>query len=130
MANNNPIFRASVLLGIANLSSANTNRTVSGVTGLVQVVPSAATDAEIDEVVVQATATTTAGMIRLWLFSGSGNAQLCAEIPVSAITPGANTPAFAYTQPFSNLRLPAGYSLYASTHNAETFNVIANGGKF
>jgi len=57
------------------------------------------------------------------------------EVPVTAINPSSTTQAFsAYlTQgntPWLPLGLPPGYSLRASTNNAETFNVVAQMGDF
>ena len=72
-------------------------------------------------------------MVRLFIHDGA-NARLFAEVPVVAITPSATQPAFGaalneatWSQLFP-IVLPSGYSLRASTHNAETFNVIGCAG--
>ena len=78
-----------------------------------------------------ATATTTAGMIRLWYYNGSGNAQLLFEIPVSAITPSATVAAWSYAFSPNGLVLPANTgTLYASTEKAEAFIVFKMGGDY
>lgn len=134
-ANVDPIFPLTPKIGIGNLSSAITTRTVSGVTGLVSVFAAGSNGSIIDTIQITATATTTAGMVRLWLYAGSGNAQLYDEVIVSAITPSSTTPAFSSTIYYNGtsktrLVLPTGYTLYACPHNAEAFNVIAYGGDY
>jgi hypothetical protein len=67
--------------------------------------------------------------------AGSAVIRLIGEVPVSAITPSGSVAAFSsvlnpINAPWLPLMLPAGYSLRASTHNAETFNVMAMGGDF
>lgn len=118
---------------IALISAANTARNGTGT--IVTVFTAGASGSRIERIVIQAQATTTAGMVRLFIHDGT-TAWLYEEIPVSAITPSATVPAFATNiQAFSNpelmpLTLPTGYSLRASTEKAETFNVIAVGGDF
>ena len=82
----------------------------------------------IDALTLQATGTTTAGMIRLFLHDGS-NARLIGEVPVQAVTPNATTRAWSarLTKDVSDLLpivLADGASLRASTEKAESFNVI------
>lgn len=115
----------------AQVSTANTNRDGTGTIATLGTAPAAGT--RLDGVIVQATGTTTAGMVRLFIHDGS-NARLFLEIPVVAITPSATQPAFnaaananTMSQMFP-IVLPSGYSLRASTHNAETFNVIGQAG--
>ncbi|TFV34544.1 hypothetical protein E4K66_30730 [Bradyrhizobium frederickii] len=80
-------------------------------------------------IVIKAIVTTTAGMVRLYIYDGT-NTRLWREVPVSAITPSASVAAFAsyLNLALEPLILPSGYSLRASTHNAETFNIVATGG--
>lgn len=126
--NTKPIFPKSARIGVANISTANANRTVTGITGLTLLVAAGADGTRIDRIRVKATATTTAGMIRIWEYAGSGNAQLVFEIPVSAVTPSATLASFeAYLDVLVEY-LPAGYSYYVSTEKAEAFNVFAFGG--
>ena len=87
-----------------------------------------ANGSRIDVVDIVATATTTAGMVRLFIHDGSA-AKLWKEIPVTAVTPSGTTPAFTYKLGIAEgLILPSGYSLRAAPNNAEAFNVIARGG--
>lgn len=128
-----PVFEAVPRLEPVEISAANTNLRAtntgaSGGTGtVVTVATGVAAGTEIRRVIVQATQTTTAGMVRLFLFNGT-NYRALREIPVTAITVGASTPAFRAEVAFSDLILPsASWSLVATTHNAETFHVTAMG---
>jgi hypothetical protein len=120
-------------VGVGQISTANTNRDGTGTIGTV--FTAGANGSRIDMIDLQATATTTAGMIRLFVHDGT-NAYLVVEVPVTAVTPSATNP--AYTQQFNTntmtqflpIVLPTGWSLRASTNNAEAFNVIAFGGDF
>jgi hypothetical protein len=74
-------------------------------------------------------------MIRLFIHDGA-NARLLSEVPVIAITPSGTLPSWESQLNINTmsqilpLLLPTGYSLRAATNNAETFNVIAQGGDF
>ena len=105
------------------VTTANTNRDGTGT--IATVFTAGASGSRIDDVVIQATGTTTAGMVRLFLHDGT-NARLWAEVPVSAVTPSGTVPAFVSSLLNQSLVLPNGWSLRASTHNAETFNVIVD----
>ena len=129
-ANTSPIFPLTPVIGAANISSAVTGLTVSGVTGLTSVLAAGANGTRVDAVEVQATGNTTANMVRLWVYVGSGNAQLIKEVAIPANIASASNPAVSVTVPFSTLVLPTGYTLYASTNNAEAYNVLAFGGSY
>lgn len=120
-------------VGIGTISTANTNRDGTGTIGTVFTAGSSGS--RIDAINIQATATTTAGMIRLFVYDGT-TAHLINEVPVAAITPSGTLPAFS-TQLNTNtmtqilpIVIPTGYSLRAATNNAESFKVIAFGGDF
>jgi len=91
--------------------------------------------ARFEEIVITATGTTTAGMVRLFINDGA-NTRLWREVPVSAITASATVAPFTATirndtrPDLPLLVLPPGWSLRASTEKTETFNVIAFGGAF
>ncbi len=128
-----PQYAATPKVGLANISTANTNRDGTGTIGTV--LSAGASGTRIDRIVVIATSTTTAGMVRLFIHDGSAY-KLWREVPVSAVTPSASVATFYAAMSSNNaqdigflpLTLPTGYSLRASTHNAESFNVIAIGG--
>lgn len=127
-ANTLPIFPVAARVGVANISSASAIRTTTGVTGLTSLFVAGTNGSRVDRIRVKATATTTAGMVRIWIYSGSGNAQLLFEIPVSAITPSATVASFDTYLNVDMENLPSGYTLYATTEKAEAFNVMAFGG--
>jgi hypothetical protein len=120
-------------VGVGQISTANTNRDGTGTIGTV--FTAGANGSRIDMIDVQATATTTAGMVRLFVHDGT-TAFLMAELPVTAVTPSATAPAYGQQLNtntmtyFLPIVLPTGYSLRASTNNAESFNIIAVGGDF
>ncbi|MEN9885488.1 MAG: hypothetical protein RL758_66 [Pseudomonadota bacterium] len=128
-----PSYAAAPKCGIAQISTANTARDGTGTIGTV--FTAAATGSRIDAINIKATGTTTAGMIRLFIHDGS-TSRLIDEVPVLATTPSATVPSFEVNlntntmAHFLPIILPNGFSLRASTNNAETFNVIAFGGDF
>lgn len=128
-----PAFATTPKIGIAVVSAANTARDGSGT--IATVFTAGSSGSVIHRIVIRATVTTTGGMVRLFIHDGS-NARLWRESVVSAVTVGAATEGFSEEMNLSGaasdgdppLVLPTGYSLRASTHNAESFNVIAEGG--
>ena len=108
--------------GVAQVTVANT--ALDGTGTLATVYTAGATGARIDSLLVQATGTTAAGMIRLFISDGSAN-RLIMELPVVAVTPSATIPAWSAVVNFPKaLVLQANWLLKASTHNAQTFNII------
>jgi hypothetical protein len=126
-----PIFTATPKCAIAQIATANTNRDGTGTIGTVYT--AGASGSKIERVRICAAGTTTSGVIRLFIHDGT-NYRLYEEILVTAITPGATTEAYSadldLSQSNSILVMPTGYSLRASTHNAETFNVFAIGADY
>ena len=127
-AGTTPIFPSSVMLGIGQVSAANTN--LDGTGTLVTVVTGGANGSRIDRVVLKAIVTTTAGMIRLFVYDGT-NTRLVREVTVEAITKSASVAAWEEDLLTPDLYLPSSsYQLKASTEKAETFNVFALGGNY
>lgn len=127
---NTPQFAATAKLGGVLLSVANANRDGSGTLG--NVVTAASTlGARLRGVHIRAQGVTTVGMVRLFLHDGT-NYHFWKEVPVSAVTPSASVEAFsAHMTESTNpelfpIALPNGWSLRASTHNAEAIRVIAD----
>lgn len=130
---NNANFASTPRVGVGQVTTANTNRDGTGT--IATIFTAGASGSRIDAINLKAVATTTAGMIRLFVHDGT-NARLLTEVPVIAITPSSTLPAWeaqlntnTMTQVLPII-LPTGYSLRAATNNAETFNVIASGGDF
>jgi len=111
-----------------NISTANTNRDGTGTLGTV--FTAGASGSRIDLVDIVAQGTTTAGVVRLYVYDGTTN-RLLSEHLVGAITPSTTVEVFNTQITFDNgLILPVNYILKASTHNAETFGVIAQSGDY
>lgn len=112
--------------GFIQVTAANSNRDGTGTLATVYTAAASAAGSRIDRIVVHAVGTTTAGMVRLFLAnSGASAIRLIREIPVVAITPSATQPAFSVEIVFDNgLIMENAATLRASTHNAETFNII------
>jgi hypothetical protein len=107
---------------IATIDTANTNRDGTGT--LVNLVTGATNGTIIEQISIQATGTTTAGMARFFLYDGTTNA-LIHEVVVQAVTPSAFVPTFGATIRLPNVRLSPTHILKASTHNAEEFRIVA-----
>lgn len=119
-----PQFASSPKVGIGSLSSSNTNLNGSGT--LVTVFSAGASGSKINEVVVQATGTVTAGIVRIFVHDGTSG-YLFDEFPITATIPSSSSSAFRLNRIYDNLVIPTGYSLRATTANAETFNVLVWG---
>ena len=125
-----PQFAATPRVQVGALSAANTNRNGTGT--IVDCFDAHATNGSIvRKITIQATVTTTAGMVRLFVAIG-GTTYLYREISVSAITASGTVAAFnaqvtLYDANSDGLVLPAGAKIRASTNAAEAFNVIVEG---
>jgi hypothetical protein len=125
-----PIFTAVPVVGLVTINTANTARDGSGTLGTV--LTGGTNGSRVSRITIQAPGSTTTGMVRLFLSNGT-TAFLWREVPVINVTVTASTPGFSYIFDLTGeyaLILPATYSLRASTNNAETFNVIAEGGDY
>jgi len=129
-------FTAQPTIDITQISTANTNRDGTGTIATIATGPATAAAAgvgkRINRVTVQATGTTTAGVIRFFisLDSGTTNRMICEKL-VPAVTPSTSVPAFRMeVGELSGLILTGGGScvLRASTNNAETFNILVESG--
>ncbi len=130
-ANTSPIFGLTPHFSQGQTASADTTRDGSGT--LVSVFTGATNGSRIDRINIKNAVTTTAGMIRLYVYDLSNN-RPWKEIPVDAITVGANTAAFEYELKNADgsalLWFPLNYILKFTTHNAENVTVSANGWDF
>lgn len=126
-------FASTPRCNVAQLGVANTNRDGTGTINTV--FTAAVTGSRIDTIMLKATGTTTAGMIRLYVHDGT-NARLLTEVPVLAVTPSSTSPAWEAQITTGSLNqvvpiiLPNGNSLRASTEVANTINIVAIGGDF
>jgi len=122
-----PSFAATVRASAANIATSDTSRTAP--TNVGTVFTAGENGSRIDEVNIVSTGTTTAGTVRLWVYTGS-TYYLLSETVVLAITPSTTQAVFSSVSTYNNLMLPSGHSLRATTNNSESFNVIAFGGDF
>lgn len=122
-----PNFAATPRYGGASISTADTSRTAP--TNVETVFTAGASGSRIDEVTITAAGTSTANVVRLFIYTGS-TYYLLQEVLISAITPSAPQDSFSTTLTFNSLVLPSGHSLRATTNNAETYHVHAFGGDF
>jgi hypothetical protein len=133
-----PQYTTHPISATASISAANTNRDGSTGTYVTAYTFLAAANkgvgGRIDSVTIQATGTTTAGMVRMFV-----NTALVREFPVSAITPSGTVKAFSVPTSDGadvNGRVPLGVVCQAgdvikfSTHNAEAFICRVEGGEF
>ncbi len=110
--------------GMQTISTANSNLDGTGTLSSA-IITGSTTGTLIKSVTIKAIGNTTQGMVRLFIYDGT-NTRLIAEVEVPAVTKGANDPAFEVRME-TNFALKNNYSLKASTENAESFNVIAEG---
>jgi len=121
-------YASTVRTAQAQVSTANTNRNGTGT--IVTVFTAGSSGSRIDDIYITATGTTTAGVVRLFLNDGT-NTYLFEEILVTAITPSTTVAVFQSVQLNLGLILANGWSLRASTNNAETFNIqVTRAGDF
>jgi len=110
--------------GMQTASTANTNLDGSG-TLTSAIVTGASNGTQIQSVSVKAQVSTTAGMVRLFLYDGT-NTKLLKEVPVPAVTKSATAHSFSRSVDL-DFALKSGWSLKASTEKGESINVIAEG---
>jgi len=120
-----PAFAVTPRIAAVNIASANTNRDGTGT--VATLITGASTGTRIAEIVVQAKATTTAGMVRVFLYDGSVY-YLFDEVSIAAATVSASVKGTRVSTTYNNLVLPnASWSIRVSTHNAESIDVTALG---
>jgi hypothetical protein len=118
--------------GTTLISAANSN--IDG-TGTLGTVLTAAADpskgCKINSITIKATGNTSPGMVRLFMFDGASKTKLFAEIEVPATIRSYAAKSFSHTLFFENgFYIKRGFSIKASTENAESFVVSAEGDDF
>lgn len=120
-----PQFAVTPRIGAVNVSTANTNRDGTGT--VATLITGASTGTRIAEIVCQARVTTTAGMVRIFLYDGS-TYRFFDEVSIAAATVSGTVKGTRVSTLYNNLILPsASWSVVVSTHNAESIDVIALG---
>jgi len=120
-----PAFAVTPRIASVNVATANTNRDGTGT--VATLITGASTGTRIAEIVVQARVTTTAGMVRVFLYDGT-TFYFFDEISIAAATVSASVKGTRVSTTYNNLVLPsASWSVRVSTHNAESIDVTALG---
>lgn len=123
-----PNYASTPKVGSNTIGTADTNRVTPSNSSTI--FSAGSSGSRIDRATIQATGTTTQGLVRLFLHDGS-NFRLIKEVQVGAVTPSGTIPAWAADITFDGgISLANGWSLRASTHNAEAFCVTAYGADF
>ena len=127
-------YASTPVFGSATLTTADTSLTAPTTVGTV--LTAGASGTRIDYIDVQGVATTTSGLVNLFVYDGT-NYILWAQVPVQAVTSSTTAPAFTVALSSNGnanllpLTLPTGYSLRATTSVAQTgIRVTAYGGNF
>ena len=139
-------YTKNVRRATATLSAANTNRDGTGTIVTAWTAPAAIDAANpggsrIERIVICATGTTTAGMVRIYTSSDSAantasNTHLYEEVTVSALTPSGTNRVFSLDMSAASypdlfpIILGPGETLRFSTNNAEGFRVTVMGGDY
>lgn len=110
-------------------STANTSRTAP--TNAAVVIAGGASGTRVDDLYINATATTTANMLRLFLYNGT-TYYLLKEIPVSANVPSVSNPVWSTDLTDLAILLPtSSWSLRITTNNAESYcALVTRAGNF
>jgi hypothetical protein len=127
-----PSFASTPIADAVAISTANTNRDGTGTLGTLHTALTATQGdgSRIDLIRVVAAGTTTAGVVRVFYDDGT-TVFLLKEILVEAVTPGVAQEVFeAEWIPTVPILVEPTHILKVSTHNAESFNVFAFGGRF
>ena len=127
-------YASTPVFGSATLTTADTSLTAPTTVGTV--LTAGASGTRIDYIDVQGVATTTSGLVNLFVYDGA-NYILWQQVPVQAVTSSTTAPAFTVALSSNGnanllpLTLPTGYSLRATTSVAQTgIRVTAYGGNF
>lgn len=121
-------YAATPRSALGQVTTANTNRDGTGT--IATIFTAGASGSRVDDIYIVATGTVTTGVVRLFINDGT-NTRLWQEILVTSTTPSTTVQVWSATLLNSALILPNGFSLRASTNNAETFNVaVTRAGDF
>lgn len=116
-----PIFSQAIRHNVEAISTANTNRDGSGTLGA-SPFTAGSNGSILDYIEAIAIGTTTAGVVRLFIHNGTAS-FLWRELLVTAITPSVSIAVWSALVDCRQRFLPSGWSLRASTHIAESFNI-------
>lgn len=128
MTNRFPVYVDTPQTWQGQVATANSARDGSGT--VATIFTAGTNGARIDVIRIQATVTTTDGMVRLFLHDGSAY-KLLKEIVVPATTGSATVVEYATEwTPTTPISILTGWSLRATTANSEAINIFAFGGAY
>lgn len=109
------------------------DRTTTGTTDLSSLIASQSDDLLIDSILIKSINTgtiSTGGLIRLWLYNGSGNATMIREVsaPSNYTSDTTANLAWSTTLNYDDFVLPVGWSLWTSKTWAYPIIMVINGG--
>jgi hypothetical protein len=129
-----PQYAATPIIGSASLTTADTSLTAPTTVGTV--ITAGSNGTRIDTIEIIGTATTTACLVNLFIYTGSSY-LLWYQVPVVAVTTSTTAVSFSYTVSSNShanimpLVLPSGYSLRATVTVTQTgILALAYGGSF
>ena len=118
--------------GIATISTANSH--LDGTGTIATVLTAGSNGTIIKSIIIKSIAPLVNGMVRLYIGTSNASAiSLYREIPIPIYPDLASTPTPAPIWPMLEIdliegfKLNSGFKLYASTQNAQSFNIIAEG---
>ncbi|MBL7912637.1 MAG: hypothetical protein JNJ41_16365 [Bacteroidia bacterium] len=120
-------FTANTGTGLVSTANSNLDGTGTVVTVLTTG-PSASgwKGCRIESLTIKGIVTTTAGMIRLYIYDGT-NTRIFKEVMIPAITKSATQAAFECKVDVEGFQLKPDYLIKASTQNAESFHITVEG---
>jgi hypothetical protein len=110
--------------GMGSISVANSN--LNGTGTLVSIITGASNGTLIKRIIIKATGNCTQGMIRFYINIPGASTYLLFEVEVPPVTQSATVDSFSSILE-TDFNLKSGYILRASTENAETFRITAEG---
>jgi hypothetical protein len=130
----NPVFPQTPVIGIANLSTADTSLT--NPMNVCNLLTGCTCGTQVDRIDIKATCNVTDGAVRFWICNGCCS-YLIKEVHINPTYQCSCVPLYmSYEHTWGNddrtpiMSLPSGYVLQVTTNNSEYFNVIAYGGDF
>lgn len=110
--------------GTAKISTANSN--LNGTGTIVDIMTGASNGTVVRSLIIKSQVQNAQGMVRLFVKPGGGSYNLIQEVMIPATNPTGQVQSFSATID-SVISLSFGEVLAASTQNAETFSILANG---
>jgi hypothetical protein len=112
---------------IASVSVATADSSYTAPSNVGTLITAASSGTKVNEIVVKCAATSTAAIVRIFLYDGT-NYWLFDEVTITAATGSSTVQQTRVSTSYSNLVLPSGWSVRVTTSVAQTTHVTALGG--